>query len=185
LKLYQYQGLFMNERYNEPPAPRLSELEIRSLANRAVLRGEISDVDYPDEQLKDRPRPHLYALPLDPSMLSDYYENQPFDQMEIPVSLKIEYGDARVLEVGEPLVEATVYVVIVTKLAVDGDPVYKDTTYHLPLGPDEEAAVIEVYFDSKGRIVKEFASLEEAHEAMAGGLRLLTEDDVHLLRLII
>jgi hypothetical protein len=175
----------MNEYYNGPSNPGLSELEIRSLANRALLHGQIRDVDYPDEQLKDRPQPHTYALSLDPSVLHDYYANQPLEQLELPVSVAIEYEEARIIEAGQPIVEPAVYVVIASTLTMDGQPVYKDTTYHLPLNPHEPAEAVEVYSDAKGRLTGEFSNITDALQAMMSEARPLTDDDIRLLRLII
>lgn len=186
----------MTERYfSDEQPPCLSQLEIRSLANRAVLHGELYDVDYPDEQRQDAPRPHRYVLKLDPTPLQAYKQRQTSSNFETITNVELEYAEAQVIEAGEAPLEPEVRLMIVSRIASEFDArwvVNKDAIYHLPLAAEGSCFVTETYYDEKGRINFTSGRGEDTMTDLMAVLqqlqdeeRPMTDEDLQLLRTVV
>lgn len=177
----------MHERYeSSEPSPRLSELEVRSLANRALLSGEIHDVDFPGEQRGDRPQPHRFVLQLDPAPLQAYIQQRSSGDLETISYVEIEYDEAYHIEPDELPLESDVRVTVISRIESGFDAtltVDKETIYRLPIDPSSDSIVSESYYDERGRI-GHTNDLRENLRQMQDEERLLTLEDVALLRAI-
>jgi hypothetical protein len=180
----------MNERYdNHEEYPNLSQWEIETLAERAISRGRVREVDYPEDQLQTQVQPHSFILAVDAEPFEQLVEEWQQYGFETVTSAEIEYEQARVLDVGEPRTLPTVYVSVSSAIYDPANPTFlitKDTVFMLPLVLHERAMVKEAYTrqGSGG-----YESLEDRKrrmlEVIQDNTRNLTQEDVDLLRILL
>jgi hypothetical protein len=180
----------MNEHYSEKDDyPHLSFAEIYALAKRAVLRGDIKGVDYPDEQLEDRPQPFAFILQVDPEPFQALVTEWSHQGYETVTRVNIEYDEPRVLDVDKVPAPPTVYVSVASLIFDSIDPTFriqKDVVYTLPLDVTKQAFVKEAYTEaSHSRYELLHENMREFLEMMVEETRPLNEEDVSLLRVLL
>jgi hypothetical protein len=177
----------MSEKYNESNEhPHLTTEEVHALAERVILMGQVKDVDYPDDQLTDRPQPHTFTLQVAPEPFRILNAEWLHNGIETLTSVEIEYDDPRVLDVNEPQTQPTVYISILSLVFDSTDPTFnvrKDVVYILPLDVMQPSLVKESYSEaSHGRYELLHDDMREMLEMLAAETRPMNERDVELLR---
>jgi hypothetical protein len=179
----------MSEKYNESnDHPHLTSEEVRTLAEVIMLNKEtrVEDVDYPEDQLRDRPRPHHFTLQIDPEPFRILHAKWLHNGFETITNVELEYVDPRVLDISEPLTRPTVFISIASLVYDSVDPTFnirKDVVYMLPIDVTERALVKESYTDaSHSRYELLHDDMREMLEMLAAETRPMNERDVELLR---
>lgn len=180
----------MSELYeNNDNYPHLNLWELKKLAERAKLIGDIKNVDYPDEQLQTEAQPYSYVLSIDAEPFEVLVEEWRRRGFETVTTAEIEYTEARVLDTGEPLVPPIVYVSISSIIYHPPDPrffIMKDTVYMLPLVSHGKGVVKEAYSENGPSLYELFeGDRRRILEMRAGEMRHLTQDDIDLLRILL
>jgi hypothetical protein len=177
----------MSETYNESNEhPHLTSEEVRALAERVILTGQVKDVDYPDDQPAGRQQPHVFILEVEPESFRILNAEWLHNSIEMLTSVEIEYDDPRVLDVNEPQTQQTVYISLSSLIFDSTDPTFnirKDAVYILPLDVTQRALVKESYAEaSHGRYELLHDDLREMLEMLAAETRPMNNRDVELLR---
>jgi hypothetical protein len=177
----------MSEKYDKSNEhPHLTAEEVRTLAERVILTGKVKDVDYPNDQLVDRPQPHTFTLQIAPEPFQILNVEWLHNGIETLTSVEIEYDDPRVLDVNEPQTQPTVYISVSSLIFDSTDPAFnirKEVVYILPLDVAERALVKESYSDASHKRYELLNNdMREMLEMLAAETRPMNERDVELLR---
>lgn len=175
----------MNERpRNDREYLQLSPTETDELIMRAVIDGEMVDVDYADVQSLELSKPHAYIVEVDTENIQTHKDNQGIFAEEI-TKATLEYNDARLLRIGGPILPAKIAITVESQILSEINPMVlyeKDAIYTLMLDARSQWEVTESYSEGERSLNADLAAGERA---LSNDPRPLLHEELSLLRLFL